>query len=204
MDKQLIKVEVNQNNEQAVSARELHEKLKGSKNFKEFFIKVSELKTAIDNYQLRTLRAVVLAYSFKYGIDAVIYLADSIDTERALPCRNIGKKAKSEKEYRDEIISHFDEIFPQYRIAGCEVPVCKIGRIDILAKDVLSSRAVVIELKIGNKSPNSQLIAYGKSFQKPILIGITEQELPKQRQLKYIQYFTYDDLKRRCKNWTNS
>ncbi len=37
MDKQLIKVEVNQNNEQAVSARELHEKLGIRKDFTDWF-----------------------------------------------------------------------------------------------------------------------------------------------------------------------
>ena len=56
MDKQLIKVEVNQNNEQAVSARELHEKLGIQKRFSAWWADQIERLNLKENYDYCTSR----------------------------------------------------------------------------------------------------------------------------------------------------
>jgi len=55
MDKQLIKVEVNQNNEQAVSARELHEKLGIQKRFTDWFYYQAEKLNLLEGQEFITI-----------------------------------------------------------------------------------------------------------------------------------------------------
>jgi len=55
VDKQLIKIEVNQNNEQAVSARELHEKLGIQKRFTDWFYYQAEKLNLIEDQEFITI-----------------------------------------------------------------------------------------------------------------------------------------------------
>ena len=75
-----------------------------------------------------------------------------------------------------------------------EVPVPNIGgRIDILARDKNSSRDVLIELKIENRNPTKQLIAYGSQYSNPILIGISTKKFSDTGNMGILHY-TYNEL----------
>ena len=190
----LIKIDVNDKYEQTVSARELHEKLDRIKDFQKFFIRVSELKVSFTRDNLKTLGNVVRLFIFRFDHVAITYLADSIDAERALPCKNVTIKQKTEKEYLNEIVLNFGVVFPDFNLIGTEVIVPGIGRIDMLCKHKHNNRDAIIELKMSGKNPNSQLIAYASAYENPILIGITEKPLSEQQAIDSIIYLTISDV----------
>lgn len=175
-----------------VSARELHDVLSSCKDFTEFFITVSAIKVSANREFLKCLQNEILPFSFKYGSEAITYLSDSISAEKFLPCNNPYPQIESEKDHQNYIVNHFTEIFPELDLGGYEVEVLGIGRIDILAKHKQTNRPVIMELKQGKINPNKQLIAYGSKYVNPILIAITEIEIPlsrREREIIYIQYW---------------
>ena len=74
---------------------------------------------------------------------------------------------------KDYIINNFNTIFPNYSFIKDEYEIKGIGKVDILAKDNVNNRDVIIEIKKDTSNPNKQLLAYSKGFNNPILIGIT-------------------------------
>lgn len=193
---ELIKVDIDT---QTVSARELHKQLNKCMSFKEFFIKVSECRVLFDFEELRVLREVVKKYSVKYGSEAIVYLADSISCERTLPCKSLEARKNEESEMKRQIVNNFNTLFPNFKFVSCEKEVPGVGRIDIYA--MCDDRAVIIEIKTENKNPNAQLLAYSYKFDNPILIGITQRRIGKERQLEGAHYFTFDELKGMVKEW---
>lgn len=185
----MIKIK-EKNEEQFVSEKELHELLSTINNFEDFFIKVSELKIHFNRTSLRILLNELenKIYLKKFNIKSIIYLKDSIIAEMTLGCKNIINNDFSEKEMKECIIKNFSKIFPNYQYLGQEVKVKNIGRIDILAKDNLSNKDVIIELKLKNKNPNIQLLAYSKEYNNPILIGITEEKVKEIAGIKYLLF----------------
>lgn len=184
---------------QTVSARELHERLNKLNDFKEFFIEVSKMKISMEFEELKILQKVVKSFNFKFGNDAVIYLSDSISAEIALPFNSLEARKASEQEMKEQIVNNFNSIFPDYTFVCCEKQVGGIGRIDIYA--LYGDRSVIIELKTGNKNPNTQLLAYGSKFENPILIGITEQDISDERKIEGITYFIFSELKKGVEQW---
>ena len=184
---------------QTVSARELYERLSKLNDFKDFFLDVSKMKISMEFEELKILQKVVKSFDYKFGVDAVIYLSDSISTEMVLPFNSLEARKASEKEMKDQIVNNFNSIFPDYTFVCCEKQVGGIGRIDIYA--LYKDRSVIIELKTGNKNPNTQLLAYGSKFENPILIGITEQDISDERKVEGITYFTFPELKRGVEKW---
>lgn len=192
---ELIKV-TNNNGEQLVSARELHDFLATIDDFKDFFVQVSKLKVELDKKELKILLKELgqdIYYS-KFGCEAIIYLKDTVTSEMTLGCKNVVQNSFSEKEMKKYIIKNFEVIFPKYKYLGQEIKVENIGRIDILAIDKESDRHVIIELKLKNKNPNPQLLAYSKKYKNPVLIAITEE---KTKEISGVEYFIFSDLKNR-------
>lgn len=184
---------------QTVSARELHEKLNECNDFKEFFVKVSEYRVLFDYDELRELREAVKKFFVKYGREAVVYLADSISCEMTIPCKSLETRKYEESEIKKQIVNNFNVLFPNFEFISCEKEVPGVGRIDIYA--VCNDRAVIIEIKTGNKNPNAQLLAYGYNFNDPILIGITQRQIGTEKQLKGISYYTFAELKESVEEW---
>lgn len=196
MENEIIKIK-DRNGKRAVSARELHEKLENVKDFKDFFITVSKMRVEAEKKELHSLKNLIKTFTSKFGAEAIAYLTDSIDCEFVLPCKNFEQEKTNEKEIKDFIVNNFNSIFPDYKFVECEKEVYGIGRIDIYA--TYGKQDVIIELKVKNKNPNIQLIAYGSKFQNPILIGITEQELKHEQKIPGISYFALSELKRKMK-----
>ena len=200
---ELIKIQNNENG-QAVSARDLHKALSLCKSFEEFFIKVSELKCSLDTIaELRTLRKTVELFLTKYSGDAITYLADSIDVETTLPCRQEISSEINESQMKEELLNNFTNAFPDYALIGVEVSVKGIGRIDVLAKECRCERPVIIEIKASDMNPNKQLLAYAKGYKNPILIAITKKMFPLERRLKAIAYYTLEELKEGANLWVS-
>ena len=165
-----------------------------SSSFEELFIKVSEIKIDSDWYELSNLEKILdfPLFAIKFGGKAIVYLKDSIATEKLLPCKSKSLRTFTEKEMQNYIVNNFNKIFPDMEYIGKEVIISGIGRIDILAKK--NNRYVIMELKCENKNPNIQLIAYSSYYENPILIGITENELNENFKLDNITYYTYKDI----------
>lgn len=71
---------------------EIYAELCNIDNFEDFFIKVCELKVAADNEELSVLSSVVKVFAYKYKPSAIVYLADSIISEKCLPMKSkVGK-----------------------------------------------------------------------------------------------------------------
>ncbi|MCQ4637227.1 hypothetical protein NE619_10885 [Anaerovorax odorimutans] len=104
---------------------------------------------------------------------------------------------RKESDYVIMIEQGFEDIFPEFEFIKREAQIDNY-RLDILAKDKRSKKAVIFEVKMGRKDPTSQLLTYKKIFDKPLLIGITEKRLIEHQQHKDIYYFTYDDLNKRA------
>ena len=162
-------------------------------------MKVSEYKVLLDFDELKVLRDVVKTFAFEYGEDVIVYLADSITTEMVIPCKSKDVRKSIEADMKKQIINNFKQIFPDFEFVASEKEIRRIGRIDIFAMS--NGKAVIIELKAGSKSPNSQLVAYGSKFEKPILIGITQYPIEESRKLDGILYFVFDDLKNGISQW---
>ena len=91
-------------------------------------------------------------------------------------------------------MDNFDKIFPECDHIQIEKNVKGIGRIDIYTEK--NGRPVIIELKIGRKNPNQQLLAYSAGFENPILIGITEFPLDEEQKISGIEYFSLHELEK--------
>lgn len=164
------------------------------RDFKDFYVEVCEMKVESDMERLKKLRVAVGVFEDKFGIRPITYLKDDIDCEIVLKMRNPNNTGRLEKRYQKKLVNRFAEVFPHYTYVGQEKTMDELGRIDILALDKETGRDVIIELKTGAKNPNKQLLAYGSRYTNPILIGITEKELPERKKRKGIQYFTYSQL----------
>ena len=166
--------------------------LLNSKNFEEFFIRVSILRVKLSNIELKKLKIELNReiYSNKYSSRSLVYLRDTLDTELLIPCRHPYKDQLSEYDLREYIVKNFSKIFPKYKYMNKEVVVENIGRIDILARDKETNRDVIIEIKRDKENPNKQLLAYAKGYDNSILIGITN--IDKKFYLDNIIYYTID------------
>ena len=199
---ELIKIQTNENG-QAVSAHVLHEVLSLCENFEEFFVKVSELRCSLDTTELKTLRKIIYLFLSKYSSAAITYLADNIDVETTLPCRQEILSKINESQMKTELLNNFTIAFPCYELIDKEVSVKGIGRIDILAKELQRKRPVIIEIKASKMNPNKQLLAYAKGYKNPILIAVTKEAIPIELRLKNIMYYTLEELKAGASQWVN-
>lgn len=128
------------------------------------------------------------------NINSIVNLADMVDMQIGLTTLSLSNNDIKEKEYHKYIIDNFNKLFPDYILQDSEFRINGIGRIDILAKDRVTNREVIIELKTKRQNPSKQLIAYAKDFNNPILIGITEKEINIKHRISNITYFTYKEL----------
>jgi len=105
-----------------------------------------------------------------------------------------GKRTYSETQYKELLIRNFSTIdqFKIFQFVSKEAKLKHGDRIDILCKEILSERPVIVELKLGAKSAHKQLRSYAVSFDNPILINISEKLPPNKRD--DISYYTYDEL----------
>ena len=177
----------------------IRERLKQCRNFKDFFVEVSKMKVIYDIDDLKKLQKIIKEFVPVYGSEAIVYLSDCISTERVLPCKSEEARHFREKQMQKEISDNFSSIFPEFEFVQTEKSISGIGRIDILAKK--GEQPVIIELKAGRQNPNKQLIAYASKFKNPVLIGITEEPLPKDSILQEIQYYLFSDLKEGAETW---
>lgn len=178
---------------------ELIDYLNRCEDFLQFYVAVNEIKLIRDRDGLSKLLEIICRPSFYFRYpNAIPHLSDSIIAEKVL-CNN-NRREFTEKDMQRRIIKEFSHIFPCMKLIGYEVPIDGIGRIDILAE--YNDRPVIMELKVKRKSPNSQLFAYAKAYNNPILIGITEEKLPDNRKCKNIHYLIYSDLMEKgCALW---
>lgn len=163
-------------------------------NFVDFYIAVSKLKVEFSRDNLIELRDYIDKFISLFGKTAITYLKDDITAEMCLQCKREPEDIKTEKEYQAELISDFSKIFPWCTLIGSEISVIGVGRIDILATDNATGNPVIMELKIKNKNPNAQLLAYSSHYKNPILIGITETDIDVKQKLENIKYYTFKEL----------
>lgn len=193
-------IRINYETEQpTVSARDLHEKLNTCNDFTEFFIEVCKMKVLMDADDLKVLMDAVNGYIGKFNSTAIVYLKDCILTEKLLPCKTKEINKQIEKDMQREVANNFKELFPNYTFQRTEKPVDGIGRIDIFA--TCNERPVIMELKVGRKNPNSQLIAYASRFDNPILIAINQEPLQETSQISGIKYLVFEEMKRGVRQW---
>ena len=104
------------------------------------------------------------------------------------------KDGHSEAIYEKLLVTNFSEIeqFNKYEIVGSQIDTPGGDRIDILAKDIVSKRPVIIELKRGDKSGHKQLRSYAIHYDNPILINISVSAVKRKRQ--DIIYYTFAEL----------
>lgn len=190
---ELIKVTYD-NDRPVVSARELHEMLCGLTSFESFFVAVCELKVRLDRKDLDSLKNAVSDFRFCYSNEAITYLCDCISCEKVLPFNFESQRTFDEKTFQKKIIGSFDSIFPDFTYVGNEVPVPNVGRIDILAKEKASGRDVIIELKVDDKNPTRQLLAYATAYNDPILVGVSTKKFLFKESDNRIRYYTYEEL----------
>ena len=183
--------------------KELLDDLLTCETFQDFFVKASELRVKLDSKGLRTLRDVVGRFVLKFDGKSIVYLCDSITTEMFLPCKQEISPVIREKALQNELLNNFNSAFPDYELIGAEVPVKGIGRIDILAEDKQTKRPIIIELKIKSKNPNKQLLAYASRYENPIIVGITEDDLPEGVKHEDVIYHTFKTLKEGAAQWVN-
>ena len=67
-------------------------------------------------------------------------------------------------------------------------------KIDVLAWDLVVGREVIIELKLRAGRADSQLIRYHKEFPDSLLVSITEMNVPENKRLDFIEYYTFEEL----------
>lgn len=138
---------------------------------------------------------------FKYIYNCLLYKSLLSNIKYIINCKlfiNMKSKKYDNRKYGNEIlikkyiIKNFNIIFPNYVFVKDEFIVKNIGKIDILAKDSISGRDVIIEIKKNKENPNKQLLAYSKGFNNPILIGITNMD--KKYYLKEINYIKVSNI----------
>jgi len=183
--------------EKFTSEKEILKFLLDKYNFVDFFNAICKLKICFmgeDLFKLQNLLKKHIIFEHRYGHTSMIYIRDMIDIEIVLNVRLNKKINYLETEMRNLIIKNFYKIFKNFKFIQKEFTVNKIGKIDILAKEIKTNRDVIIEIKVKNKNPNKQLISYGNEFKNPILIGITEEKLNKNNMINNILYYTFDEL----------
>jgi len=92
-----------------------------------------------------------------------------------------------ERKIKEYIIENFNEIFFNYKFIKSEYHINNENFIDILAENKLTKHKVIIEIKKSKNNPNPQLIRYGKHFENPELVAISEE--PIKTQLDNVQYY---------------
>lgn len=187
--------------DETVEKEDLLKVLDSCKNFTEFFIACSELKSVLNNADLKILAQVIYEYSEIYGLRTIILLAETLYDDLNLPYRSIEARECTEAKMKKEILDNFDKIFPGCDNIEEEKYVKGIGKIDIYAEK--NGRPIIIELKIDRKNPNQQLLSYGSNFDNPILIGITETPFDNGRKIDGIEYYTFSELKDGVNNWVS-
>ena len=164
-----------------------------NKNFEDFFIYINNIK--IKNIYLKEIIEELKRpiYCLTFNHIAIVLLRDSLEFENFITNKYlIENKKLTEKYLKKYILNNFKKIFPNYTFIKSEYIVKNIGKIDILGKENNTNRDVIIELKIDEKNPNKQLIAYSKNFKNPILIGITN--MKEKYYLDFIKYYTLKEI----------
>ena len=180
---QLINETLNDNNESIVFD-----------TFEDIFLYVSKRKFECSYEELKELQNWLRQFYGSKWHEAVVYLNDSLILEsvHCLEMRN--STDYTESKMQKEISENFVSLFPGYHFVKTEFSVPS-GRIDILGEQEETGRPVIIELKMGKKNPTNQLLAYAHNFCDPILIGITQEEVDRNRLHENIIYFTYKEGK---------
>lgn len=174
-----------------LNENQLLKELLACPDFESFFVKVNSLKTHMDVSELYQVNRILGRNDFGYSASTITYLRDCIMSE-IVYMRSTKEIKHDETSVKEKIVENFQKVFPHFRFVKEEYTVENIGRIDIFAKDVESGRPVIIELKMGARSPNQQLFAYGREFKNPILVGVTQ--YPVKYKSPEIQYYTYSEL----------
>lgn len=99
---ELIKVTYD-NDRPVVSARELHEMLRGFTSFESFFVAVCELKVKLDRKDLDSLKKAVPEFRFYYSNEAITYLCDCILCEKVLPFNFENQRTFDEKTFQKRL-----------------------------------------------------------------------------------------------------
>ena len=167
-------------------------------SFLEFFKKVSMVYYNFFEYKYKRSFLNFLdndMLEFKYGNSV---MSDLKMLYLIMIKHDYREKENRIKNYKNELCvsktvkENFNILFPEYIFVKDEYVVKNIGRVDILAKDKVSGRDVIIEIKKGKENPNKQLLAYSKEFTNPILIGITNMD--KKYYLENIRYIKVSDI----------
>ena len=146
------------------------------------FYYYNEIIKYFEYNDLCILNEILNSFVFRAVYDSVLYksLLNNINSIKYLKLleyveqrHRLKRKHGSEALIKECIINNFNIIFPNYSFIKEEYEVKSIGKIDILAKDNISNRDIIIEIKKDTSNPNKQLLAYSKGFNNPILIGIT-------------------------------
>ena len=128
-----------------------------------------------------------------YALRAIMYnCMQNYKYKAQAACYN--RNGVSEKIYEKILIDNFSKIkqFNKYEFVGSQINTPGGDRIDILAKDIISKRPVIIELKIGDKSGHKQLRSYAIHYDNPILISISTETVIKKRH--DIIYYVFAEL----------
>ncbi len=131
----------------------------------------------------------------RYGDYAIDKLQASVADAAYVP---VGDRRYAEAFVVDRIVQGFEDIFPELVFVGKEVWIGEDMRVDILARELLSGRDVIMEVKLGARDPTKQLLKYARGFSNPVLLGITEKQLRAGNRNARIEYVTFGDLNRRA------
>lgn len=123
-----------------------------------------------------------------YKVEPCSFLVESIveNILKDISCHI--QSANSELELQSKIEQRFEEFFPTYSLVKKE-HTFQNGklRVDFLAKDRITNRDVLIEVKkpSGGKI-NKQLLNYGKFFDNPILVAVNSTDDIKLENIIYV------------------
>lgn len=167
--------------------------LRSCHSFKDFFIKISELKLELSVNELRELLKNLNVFSVIHGAVAIVFVKDTISSELALRrTRGNGETKKTEKDYQIELVESFDLFFPDYSIIKEEFFI-NGRRIDILSSCKKTNKKVIMELKLRGSNPARQLRHYDFLMGGGnILMSISETEIKNKE--KGIIYKTFDQI----------
>lgn len=185
---------MNNTNTDDFNINDVIHRIKLQMSFEEFFIFVTDMLFSANEESYNELFDFVNEFYDVYSEKALNYLREFIIMEKMWYCTPSDSNKLKESDMQKDIINHFNDYFPNYTLIQNEYTLPSIGRIDILAKDNVSDRDVIIELKIGHRNPTQQLISYGSQFDNPILIGITEEPISDKMRHSGITYLVYKDL----------
>lgn len=173
-----------------VTLNDKHEPVATINTFEQLYLYVSKMKVQADISELKKLKEFVRGFYFSNWSEVAVYLNDEIDLEITYRRQMKLNDGNNEAEMQREIYESFGKLFPDYERPQTEFSI-STGRVDIFAVEKVTGRPVVIELKTGAKNPTNQLLAYAHSFNNPILIGVTNEEIDTSRMHSKIIYFTY-------------